>query len=160
MKVKFKTPDRLVTSDGNLVVPLIGGVFAAILLSVPYWATADISVDAIQQMRWTAFAALGLTVWAATSKHLRMDHKDQQIIWRRRFYYAPFLPFLNQTIKAPLSAVIGVKLKQTRHYQSDVANLLLLLSDGRELRLTHSSATLEHAEISKKRLETWLEQYA
>lgn len=159
MKIKAGTSDRLITSDRSIAIAIFGAVFSLLLLSIPHWATTETPPDVIRSMRWTAYVCIAATIWTATSTHLILDAQQQQIKWHRRFVPIPFLPLLNRSIAAPLSTASEVKLTLTRSHQTDLANLTLLLSDGRELRITHASTSPSIARDAQTRINEWLQTH-
>ena len=159
MKVSNPNSKRLISSDRSYSAAVFGVVFCAVMLSIPYWATAKLSADTLMSVRLTAYAAVFLAMWMATSTRLDLDANDQKVRWRRRFDVLPFLPFFNRTLEAPLSSAVKVKLSRTRSNRKDLADLTLLLSDGREFRITHASTSSTQAEDIRARIQSWIEKH-
>lgn len=158
MKLSEKTPGQLKASDSSYIF-LFGVIFCGAILSAPYWATADLAEEDFAVMRWVAFAALFLTLWASTSIHIVFDAHAERVTWRRRLPLLPFVPLFNRKIEAPLASDAEVKLIETHSDQKDLASLTLLLSDGQELRLTHAATSVKAAKALKSEIEAWLTKH-
>lgn len=156
MKVNQPTPTRFETRDSTYVGLIIGIIFCSLMFYFSYFAELDWTLEELRPMRWVAWVALVLFIWTASSVTLVLDAGNQTVRWRRSLVALPFLPFVNRVITAPFDTIDEVELLRSRSGHKDVASLILKLTDGRALRISHASMGLGPAEDLQARMTKWI----
>ena len=155
MKILEENQFRLVTHASSLFFSVAMGLLGIAILMGPDWATADIPESSAVAMRWVGGICLVLAIWVANSKRATFDADRQELVWRQRM---TLFPFLYKEVEAPFSSIDNVKVINTGSGNKKRAMVHLVLSDQREIRLSHLAIGRGAAKKLRERLIDWLNE--